>query len=84
MFVGLSPSPASVIATGYAAQIQRFRVKRPKVEPPIFRDRSLLCGLDDKTARKRQIGPNCVLAITARVFSNKCVLKIFAIFGDPS
>ena len=41
-FVCFSASPASQIAAGYWAKIQRFRVKRPKVEPPIFRDRSLI------------------------------------------
>ncbi len=37
----LSVSPASQIAAGCWAKILRFRVKRPKVEPSIFRDRSL-------------------------------------------
>ena len=46
MFVGFWVSPALVIAAGYAAKIPKFRVKRPKIEPPIFRDRSLLCRLD--------------------------------------
>ena len=41
-FVCFSASPASQIAAGHRAKIQRFLVKRPKVEPPIFRDRSLL------------------------------------------
>ena len=46
MFVALSGSPASGIVAGYAAKIPKFPVKRPKVEPPIFRDRNLLCRLD--------------------------------------
>ncbi len=76
----LSRSHALVIAAGHGAKIPKFRVKRPKVEPPIFRDRSLLYGLDDavcaKTDRKRQIGPNDLLASTARAFQ---ITYIFAV-----
>ena len=46
MFVGFPSSPDLVIATGFAAKIQKFRVKRPHIEPPIFLDRNLLFGLD--------------------------------------
>ena len=46
LFVGFSPPPASGIVAGYAAVILKVRALRPKVEPPIFRDRTILCGLD--------------------------------------
>ena len=84
LFVCLSASPALQIAAGHWAKIPRFRVKRPKVEPPIFRDRSLFGdwtpGVFSKTARKRQIGPNGLFASTARTFSNICVLAVFCSF----
>jgi hypothetical protein len=37
-------------------------------------------GVFCKTARKRKIGPNGVLASTARTFSNTCVFVVFCIF----
>ena len=84
MFVCFSVSPASGIVAGYWAVILKVRALRPKVEPPIFRDHTILWGLDagvfSKTARKRQIGPNGPLASTARTFSNTCVFAVFCSF----
>jgi hypothetical protein len=37
-------------------------------------------GVFSKTARKRQIGPNGLLASTARTFSNTCVFAVFCSF----
>jgi hypothetical protein len=45
-FVFLAHSPGSVIVAGYAAVTLKVQALRPKVVPPIFRDRSLLCRLD--------------------------------------
>jgi hypothetical protein len=73
-----------VIAAGYAAKIPRFRVKRPKFEPPFFVIAACYAdwtpGVFPKTARKRQIGPNGLLASTARTFSNTCVFAAFCSF----
>ena len=40
--VGFSPSPVSGIVAGQAEVILEIRALRPKIEPPIFRDRSLI------------------------------------------
>ena len=44
--VGFIDPPVSGIVAGYGEVILKVRALRPKVEPPIFRDRTILCGLD--------------------------------------
>ena len=83
-FVCFSVSPVSGIVAGQAEVILEIRALRPKIEPPTFVFAALYGdwtpGVFSKTARKRQIGPNGLLASTARTFSNTCVFPIFCSF----
>ena len=87
LFVYVSVSPASQIAAGYWAKIPRFRVKRPKVEPPIFRDRSPLCRLDAggvfQDGPKTQNRPKWPSRLDgALILKHKCFYEFSAIRGD--
>ena len=42
VFVSFSPSPVSGIVAGQAEVTLEIRALRPTIEPPIFRDRSLI------------------------------------------
>ena len=82
------PRPPLESQQGTGRKSQGFGSSAQKLNHPFFVIAACFAdwtpGVCAKTARKRQIGPNGLLALTVRVFSNRCVLQFFAVFGYPS